>query len=148
MRIYRDIQASLLRFCSDLTEQWPTDTPQFVNFDGSGEEAMLPKCDLIGPLGLTFELDDHLLVGNVQIGYSSWEDLNLFRLVERIDVMLELLKPTSRISIYDSTGEVTSPKGVVIVQNGVRVAPVVTGQSRPIQFILVPFMSTLTFKDA
>lgn len=146
--IYQDLHASLLRFCSDLTNQWVDDIPQFVNFDSAAEESLLPKCDLIGPLGLTFELDEHLLTGHVQIGYSSWNDANLFRLVERMDTILELLKPTCKIQVYDSTGEVTSDKGVLIVQNGTKLLPVVAGQSRPIQFIGVTFQSTLTFKDA
>jgi hypothetical protein len=146
--LYRDLHASLLRFCSDFSTSFSDNVPSFINFDAAGDENSLPASDIIGPLALSFELDDHLLMGTVQIGYSTWGDANLFRLVERVDTLLELLKPTCRINVYDATGEVTSPKGFIVIQNGTHVMPVIKGDTRPIQFIAIHFMATNTFKDA
>lgn len=148
MNLYRDLHASLLRFCSDFAYQFLDFRPTFVNFDAQADEGSLPKSDIVGPLALSFELDEHLLIGTVNIGYSTWDDMNLFRLVERVDMLVELLKPGGRIAVYDSTGEVTSSKGALVIQNGTRVMPVVPGETRPIQFIAIQFTSTNTFKDA
>lgn len=142
--LYRDIHASLLRFCMDTSDQWFENVPQFVNFDSAADEELLPKADLIGPLALSIMLDDHLINGTVQIGYSSWADTNLFRLVERMDALLELLKPTCQIPLYDATGA-AGVKGLLVVENGTRLMPVVVGKTRPVQFIGINFSSTLTF---
>ena len=144
--IYKDLHTSLLRFCVEASEDWLDNTPTFLNFDSSSDENLLPKSDLIGPLALSFELDDHLLSGSVQIGYSSFDDTNLFRLVDRVDALLERLKPTSKIPVYDSTNMTSEVLGYLVVENGTRVMPVITGKTRPIQFIAVRFSSTQTFR--
>lgn len=143
--LYRDLHASLLRFCVDFAEACDP-KPVFINFDAAGDENSLPKQDIVGPLSLSFELDEHILNGTVQLGYSTWDDTNLFRLVERVDAMLELLKPTSKIPVYDSTNMVEEPKGFLVIENGTRVMPVIKGNTRPIQFIALKFSSTETFK--
>jgi hypothetical protein len=143
--IYRDLHASLLRFCVDFS-QGCDPKPEFVNFDASGDENSLPKSDILGPLALSFELDEHILSGTVQLGFSTWDDTNLFRLVERVDAMLELLKPTSKLPIYDSTNMTSDVKGWIVIENGIRVMPVIKGDTRPIQFIAVKFSSTETFR--
>lgn len=151
MNLYRDLHASLLRFCSDFafTISDLDHKPVFVNFDASMEEGDLPNSDAMGPLALSFELDDHLLMGTVQIGYSPWEDANLFRLVERVDTLLELLKPGCKINVYDAGGtDTTPPKGLLVVQNGTHVMPVIKGEIRPVQFIAIHFMCTNTFQLA
>lgn len=143
--IYRNLHTSLMRFCVDMAQQWTENTPTFLNFDASGDEHQLPKADVIGILGLSLDLDDHLFTGTVQLGYSTWDDTNLFRLVERVDTLLELLKPSNKLPIYDSTNSGDTLKGWVVVENGTRVLPVVRGVTRPIQFIAVRFASTSTF---
>ncbi len=143
--IYRDLHASLLRFCVDFGDRCDP-KPAFVNFDASGDENSLPKSDILGPLALSFELDEHLLDGTVQIGYSTWDDTNLFRLVERVDALLDYLKPTAKLPVYDSQNMTSTPKGYLVVENGTRVMPVIKGDTRPIQFIALKFSSTVTFQ--
>lgn len=140
--IYRNLHTSILRFCADFAETAPAEV---VNFDAASDENSLPKADCIGPMALSFELDDHLVSGTVQIGFSTWDDTNLFRLVEQIDALLELLKPTCRIKLYDSTNTTDEDQGFLVIENGTRVMPVVQGELRPIQFIAVRFSSTKTF---
>jgi hypothetical protein len=37
-------------------------------------------------------------------------------------------------------------KGWIVIENGIRVMPVIKGDTRPIQFIAVKFSSTETFR--
>lgn len=115
-----------------------------MNFDSSWDDADLPTTDVIGPLGLSLELDDHLVSGTVQIGYSTLDDKNLFRLTKHIDDLLELLRPTNKIKLYDA--DIGGLLGAMVIQNGTKVLPVSGSKARPVQFIIFAFLTTVTYE--
>lgn len=141
--ILKNLHVSILRFCSDFMTELPAGS-EFMNFDAAPDEDEMPRKDVCGPLALTFQVDDHFIEGSVQIGISTYEDINNFRLNESMDKLLSLLLPTSKLKIYDaSTGVVL---GSMIVTSPVRVMPTVHTRNRPLQFIAINFQTTTTYQ--
>lgn len=142
--MYLDLQRSLLRFCNDFKDNFGNIIPEFVNFDAAWDESELPNGPVIGTMGLTFEIDDQLVEGSFQIGFSTLNDTNLFLLSESIDRIVKRLLPTSKLKIYDATTGVE--KGYMVIRNGTRVMPPAGSKTRPVQFVLVQFATTTTYK--
>ena len=143
--MYLDLQASIMRFCNDFKLSMGTGIiPEFVNFDSSWDDAELPNGHCIGYMGLTFGIDDQLVEGSVQIGYTTQNDTNLHDLSRAIDVLVKRLLPTNKLKIYDaSTG---AEKGYMVILNGTRVMAVAGSKSRPVQFVAIQFATTTTYK--
>ena len=139
--IYKDLHASIAKFCATFGTN---SNATFVAFDNSWDDADLPEGDIVGPLGLTFELNDQLVEGSVQIGFSTKDDKNLFRLSDQVAKLTELLRPTNKIQMYDATtgGKV----GDMVILNGTKVMPVAGTKSRPIQFVAISFLTTVTYQ--
>ena len=143
--IYRDLHASLMRFCQEFSESFTAGVnPTFTNFDSTWDEAELPKQDLMGYFALTFAVDDGIIEGSFQVGYSTWDDTNLFRLVDAMDVLINHVLPTKKITIYDADTGIA--KGLMICKNGTRLMPAAGAKNRPIQFVAVQFITTLTYE--
>lgn len=143
--IYRNLHASLMRFCQEFSQLFtPGVTPTFTNFDAAWDESELPRSDLIGYFALTYEINDQIVEGSFQVGYSTLDDRNLFRLVNAIDKLAEQLKPSSKIVVYDA--ETGIARGHMICKNGTRVMPVAGSKNRPVQFVGVNFTTTLTYQ--
>lgn len=140
--IYKDLHTSIIRFCRDYAETWGP--ASFVNLDAAWDEAQLPEGDLVGPMGLSFEIDDQLIEGSVQIGYSTINDKNLFRLVDKVSGLAELLRPGSRIPIYDADSGALV--GQLMIMNGTRIMPISGTKHRPLQFIGINFGTTITYQ--
>jgi hypothetical protein len=138
--IYKDLHASIMKFCSNFAVN---SGATFVNFDNSWDEAELPEGDVCGYLGLSFELDDQFVSGTVQIGFSTKNDKNLFRLSNHIAELVELLRPTNKIRVYNA--DTGGDAGGMVIQNGTKVMPVSGSKSRPVQFIAVAFLTTVTY---
>lgn len=139
--LVRDLHASILRFCSDFAAEH---NMEVVNFDSHADESTMPKADAIGMMGLSWEVDEDFLDVSVLIGISTLDDTNLFRLIEKISYLYELLLPAKKISVYDAdSGEEI---GLFVVKNGTRALPVGGSTSRPVQHIMVGLASTITFQ--
>lgn len=140
-KIVRTLHASIMRFCTDFGE---LHNLAFVNFDAHADESTMPSQDVIGMMGLSWDVDDEFLEVNVMLGVGTLDDSNLFRLVDKIGELFELVLPSKRISAYDAdSGEEI---GHFVVRNGTRALPVAGSQSRPVQHIMVGLTSTLTFQ--
>lgn len=141
--IYDDLHVSLLRFCQTFAESQEIPL-ESRNFDASWEEDELPPSDVIGTLGLSFEFNDHLIDGMVQIGVTTIRDRNLFRLTSTVSKLLELLRPTNKITIYSAKSG--AKLGLLVVKNGTRLMPAAGSKTRPVQFIGVNFLTTITYQ--
>lgn len=142
--LYRDIQASMLRFIADFAEAHGTEanplTP--VNMDAHADESTVPEGDLVCLAALAANVNDKVVGGTLLVGISTQDDTNLMRLSMLIDQLFDSVLPEKRISIYDAdSGEV---KGWTIVQNGTHVLAVM-GEDRPLQYIGLSFLSGLDF---
>lgn len=143
--IYADLHASILRYCSDKAQTWEN-PPRVMNFDAAADENMLPKEDMIGPLALTFEVDNGTVEGHVQIGYSSYDDTNLFRLISRMDDIIQDFIPGSHLEVYKSTDPSSYPVGKMAIAGPLRLLPVVINKVHPIQFVMIHFVTTQTYR--
>lgn len=138
----KNIHASLLRFCSDYAASHLN--LEVVNFDSHGDETTLPDSDVIGPSTMTISVDEEICGISVLIGVSTKEDTNLFRMMEHINELFTALLPTQRIRVYNAdTGEAI---GWMVVTNGTRTLAPGGTSARPLQFIMVNLLSTLTFE--
>jgi hypothetical protein len=131
-----DIDASIKRFCVD----WGTaqSSPlEYEDFDAHADENTVPEGDLIGTSGLSLSTSHPFVDVDVMIGVATEGDTNLFRLRELVARLFQRLQPMKTIDVLDfQTGE---KKGLLIVQDGVRVLPVGGDSSRPVQFVMVGF---------
>lgn len=143
--MYRNIHSSLMRFCQEFIDSLEDgDSPQFQNFDATWDDAELPNTDLCGYFALTYEVNDQFVEGSFQVGYSTREDRNLFRLVSAMDRFITTLLPTNKITIYDA--DTGSKLGLMVIKNGTRIMPVSGSKNRPVQFIAVSFITTVTYE--
>jgi hypothetical protein len=140
--LVRNLHASVLRFCSDFAE---THGLTSVNFDAHADDSSLPPGDVVGMSGLSWDVDDEILSVNVLFGITTQEDTNLFKLIEKMDLLFDLLLPTKLIPAYDAdTGERI---GEFVVRNGTKALPVQGTEARPLQFVMVGLVSTVTFNQ-
>lgn len=143
--MYRDLHASLMRFCQTFANEVNGGvTPSFTNFDASFEDTDLPPNDLTGYFALTFTVDDGMVDGSFQVGYSTFDDLNLFRLVDAMDQLLARLLPMNKLTVYNA--DTGNPVGLMVIKNGTRLMPAVGSKTRPVQFIAVQFLTTMTYQ--
>jgi hypothetical protein len=140
--ILENLQVSLLRFCEDFRLSYvPLGT--FINFDAAPDEEQMPRTDVVGPMALTVEVDEHFIDGTVQIGISTYEDVNNFRLSKGMSNLLEKLLPSTALPVYDATSGAVL--GKMVVKSPVRLMPVINGKTRPVQFIIFSFATTQTY---
>lgn len=135
-----NVQASVMRFCTDFIDTHPGLV--FVNFDAHADETTAPKGDLIGYSALALNLDEKIVEVQVLFGIATQEDMNLFRLNKGMGELLELLKPTSRIKLFDvDSGDSV---GWMVIQNGTRLFPIGGTSTRPLQYIQISMLSSET----
>lgn len=136
MNEYRDIHASLLRFCSDFAEE--IGGLEVVYLDAFTDAQDLPSGDFVGLTSLQIDLDSPLR-GQAGIVISTVNDTNLFRLVDLVNRMANKLGPAHRLKVYNAgSGRVTSQLSVLA---GTRIAPPVETERNPMQPIYFSFQA-------
>jgi hypothetical protein len=141
--ILPNIRSSLLRFCSDFAAA--REGMQALDFDAIDQDSQVPAVDVIGISGLSVDLDDKMASCRVQIGISTVNDTNLFRLYQYAAALLEAFVPAQWLPLYDAdTGQQI---GRLIVENGTRLLPVGDASSRPVQYLMASLATTETFKS-
>lgn len=116
----------------------------FVNFDASSDEDQIPNKDVIGPMALTFEEDEHILTGSMQVGISTWQDKNNLRLMSLIDPLFVRLQATKTIDLYQAGLPTRQKVGDIVILNGTRLMPALEGRTRILQFVAIRFNATNT----
>lgn len=142
MKLVKSLHSSMLRFISDFAVEHDL---AIVNMDAHADESTLPSKDFIAMSGLSWDVDDELLSVNIMFGISTLEDSNLFRLIDLFGDLFEKVLPTSRINAYSAdTGEKV---GDFVVRNGTRALPVGGSTARPLQYVMVGLLSTITLSS-
>ena len=139
--LIKNINSSLLRFCAVFANQHPG--MEVVNFDAHGDEQSLPQADVVGISGVSVSVDEGLCDVTLMIGISTREDTNLFRLNEYIDKLFHVLLPTKKMRLYDADSG--SALGWLVTTNGTRTLAIGGSSTRPLQYIMVTLVSTVTF---
>ena len=133
---YRNIHASLLRFCSDFAgEMTMAGHPmQPVHLDSFINEDDWPKSDFIGVGQVTVEMDETPEVYCV-FALSTNQDPNLMRMSRVMNHLSNRLMPNQSLNLLDS--ETGNPIGLLMVAKGTRVDPPITTRVQPIQPVYV-----------
>lgn len=140
---WRNIHASLLRFCSDMQDELRLSgfDVQIVNLDDFTDESQWPEGDFLGISNVHVEIFETYEV-KLMFAISTTSDRNMFRMAKIAEVLLERLIPNENIPVYDAT--TGAQIGWFFVQNGVSIgAPVVT-KTQPVRPIMVRLLSDLT----
>lgn len=133
--VYRDIQASLIRFCRDFGD---LHNLGFVNLDAHTEPETWPDQDFIGIGELNVDISDTDEV-TLSFAMSTKDDAYLLRMSELINHLLNELLPGSSIPLLDAeTGEQFA---LLMITDGVRVGPPLKTESQPLQPIMVRMLS-------
>lgn len=128
---YRDIQASLMRFCKEFAEEFGL---EFVNLDAHTDESQWPEGDFIGmgELSMNIMETDEVMVS---FAISTRDDVNLFRMGELINLLVDRLMPNSSITVYDAISGYG--KFNLFVTEGTRVEAPFSTKTQPIQAVTV-----------
>lgn len=132
---YRDIQASLVRFCRDFGDQHGLD---FVNLDASTNAEQWPEADFIGIGELNVELRE---IDEVTLSFaiSTTNDAHLLKMSELINLLVNELLPGAPLMVYDAvTGMI---KSALYVTNGVKIGSTIDTKTQPIQPVMVRLLS-------
>lgn len=139
MGIYSDCRASLLKYCKDFLTKNSLTGYQVFDFDTHASLHDLPDEKLIGISELSLENSDNTYVAYCMIGVATKaNDTYLKELLDVMDKMYDELRPDHILQIVDKSDGVT-PKGNLKVMDNVSLMPVARTNSRPVQFIAVPF---------
>jgi len=141
---FRNIRASLLRFCSDFKEAMALEgeTLVAVNLDDFTDESQWPKDqDFIGLSELHMDIEEFYSV-QCMLAVSTAHDKNLDRMTKLMHHLLDRVLPNSCIPVYDAdTGDEV---GALFVGNGVRVGSPLPTKTQPIQPVALRLLSNLT----
>jgi hypothetical protein len=129
---FTDSQASLFTFCKDFASEMKlagvSADLQVFKFDAHVENVEFPETDLIGPSGLSLDIDDSLVTVRTAIGISTLDDMNIFRLDTLLGAMLRKLKPGAILTLLDAqTGQ---GYGAMKVLGQISVLPVQNDRTR------------------
>lgn len=108
---YEDLYASLLRTTTELIEtaraEGLSDNLEFFNFDTVGDVSELPKVDLMGLGGVSFEREPQGFIEvKCFLALSTLDDANAFRRRGLINLIDSRLQPGGKVRlIHAGTGE-------------------------------------------
>lgn len=117
---------------------------QFMNMDDMAEIAEWPNVDLIGMAQFSITFDDHLIDMTCAFGVSPYQDRQLLRHITIMDRLVDKLKPMATHPVFHAdTGDTL---GWMKVTNGTTVRGMERTESRPLQFIVASFVTSLTYQ--
>jgi hypothetical protein len=133
--IYRDIQASLIRFSRDFGDLHGLD---FVNLDASTNAEDWPAGDFIGIGELNVEILDFDEV-SLSFAISTKDDSNLLKMSDLINKLVNEVMPGAAIPVLDAdNGE---RKSSLYVTSGVKIGTVMDTDIQPLQPVIVHLIS-------
>lgn len=115
----------------------------FMNMDAHAEIAEWPNQDILGLAQFGMRFDNQMVEVDVALGVSPWQDTHLFRHTLIMNRLVNKVVPTTSHPVYHAdTGE---KLGFMVVQNGSMVKGMERTESRPLQFIICTFSTSLTY---
>lgn len=141
MNEYRDIEASILRFSSDLANeltQFGTSV-EIVNLDAYANPAAWPEGDFIGPSEMKIDLSDGQIYVTFALVVSTRDDVNLMRMSQIVNRVVNKLPVGARIPMLDAISGI--PRGTLVRNDGMRVDSVVQTDSQPAKPIFITLVS-------
>ena len=133
INLYSAITSSIIKFGEDFRKaQIPEAT--YVDWDEHAELATLPTGDLCGPAGIGLTEQSTSCYVAYSYGISTVDDENLFRLRQNMAALYGVLRPQTKVTIYDATGTALH---YMVVKTPVTIAPISKAAIRAVQFITI-----------
>jgi hypothetical protein len=141
--MYENFHASIQALVSNIASDAYVDLPrnnhaqfEIIDFDAIHEEnSIVTKPDLLGIAEFGLEEDEGNHIAQFQIGVSTIDDLNLFRMRKIISVFYERMRVNATFPlVHHETGV---NLGLMKVMNGTSVFPLVRTHLRHYRFIQV-----------
>ena len=125
--IYKSLQRSVVEIIGEIKTQTNNQNVSYWSWENRADENELPKQTIVGVSGFEFDENHGLWVVRWSIGVSPWEDFNLDKQMQMLDVIFNNLKVGSKVNLlHPETGELVSE--MVIVD--FHVAPATTTEIR------------------
>lgn len=145
--VYKDTITSVMRFLlekmEDIRTEGISENIEFKNLDGHAEDQVLENIDYILFRNFCGNIGAHLCDYTFEVGISTFEDENLFRHIEIINRLVNLLAPLKQITVY-SHRDYWLKKGTLTCTEPSTVQPFGKYNTRAVQFLLVSVESTET----
>lgn len=140
--LYRHIYSSLLRACSDFSEEMQDHGHDLgvVNLDAFTDEIHWPARDFVGVGEISVMMEDTAEV-ECMFSIATMNDTNLLRMAELVNHLVNKLMPNENLPIYHAvTG---AELGKFLVGSGTTVNPPFPTKSLPIQAVNVKLLTNL-----
>lgn len=134
--ITENIRGSIIKLCSDLIDVLTAEGLtgfELLDFDTHANLQELPPKDLLGPVAIGFTDNGNIMDVSFGIGVATYQDVNLFKSWKAISKAFELVRPTKKVTLYDS--DTLEEIGFMTVEAGTMVSPVTKAEVRPFQFV-------------
>lgn len=141
MNEYRDIEASILRFCHDFS----VECTQFglecevVNLDAYANPKAWPEKDFVGPSELKMDLTDGVIYVTFAMVVSTRGDVNLSKMSQIVNRLVNKIPVSAKILILDAVSG--APRGHLVRNEGMRVDSVVQTESQPAKPVFISLVS-------
>lgn len=145
--VYKDTITSVIRFIQENMENiradGMSDTIEFKNLDGHAEDQVLENIDYLLLRNFCGNIGTHFCDYTFEIGVTTFEDENLFRHMDIVNRLVNILAPLKQITVY-SHRDYWLKKGTLVCTEPTTVQPFAKYNTRAVQFILVGVESTET----
>lgn len=144
---YNNIFVSTVRIVSDLVDEIKTAgiaDPAFINYDSHSSVHEWPDRDVVGLAGFSFQIGTHDILVSAMVAVSTVNDTNLFRHHKILDLLVDKLLPTRTHSILNA--DTGAKVGWMVVTDGTEVRPAERTESRPLQYVMVSFLTSVTYQ--
>jgi len=145
MKFYSDHFFSIVRFvtaaATEIGSELSITPPIFVNLDAHADLTKLDKVDFLGVLGFGVVIADKMLDAHCQFAVSTYDDPNMVRHIQIMDIMADLLSPTKQIPLFTAASGAAVENSWLVIQSDVVIEPTAKDQFRTLQVINVRFQS-------
>lgn len=136
MNYYRDFQASLFKFCTQMAVDMKNLSivdAKIFKWDAHADIEVLPDQDLLGPMEFSMVGNEGTYIITSMVAMSTRDDTNLDRLDKMLNYVHDKIQPDNTFPIVDALSG--APRGVMKFMDGVGILPVLNTRIRPVKAI-------------
>lgn len=143
--IYKSLQRSVNDIITEIKDVTGHQEVEYWSWENRGDESELPKATLLGVSGMEFIENGGLWTVRWAIGVSPWQDLNLDKQLEILDIIYERLGERKKVNLlHPTTGDLVSE----MVVTDFHVAPATTTELRNYRVVSMELRRTDTATPA
>jgi hypothetical protein len=147
MNFYKIHYLSLMKFLNLMAVEIGSATgvtPAVLNFDAHSNITELPKQDMIGLVGFGLVKTDKLVTVHTGFGISTYDDPNILRHIDIVDLLSKQVDIGSSIPLYTAAGTVVSKESWMVSSATLLVEPCDNAKLRTFQVMTIQFQSGMS----